>query len=64
MLNDPVERDRAIVGLQTFVNSEPRTAYERQQRARVEALRARRDVSRVIDRITVRRAFPIRHPTD
>lgn len=64
MLNDPVERDRAIVGLQTFVNSEPRTAYERQQLTRVQALRARRDVSRVIDRITERRAFPIRHPAD
>lgn len=62
MLDDPLERGRVVISLQTFIEHEPAFEYDRQNAARINALRERRDVRRAIERATDRRSFPIRSP--
>ena len=62
MLDDPIERGRVVISLQTFIQNEPAFEYDRQNAARINTLRERRDVRRAIERATERRSFPIRSP--
>ncbi len=62
MLADPLERGRVVISLQNFIENEPAFEYDRENAARINALRERRDVRRAFERVTERRSFPIRSP--
>jgi len=55
-------RTSAVLGLQDYLDDEPRTEHARLMEERRQAVYARGDVSAVIDRIARRQSFPIRAP--
>lgn len=62
-LSDPDSRRMAIIGLQTFLGDDDNpTDYSRMLHERGQAMRARADVRRAMDRVTHVGSFPIREP--